>query len=213
MKIGNISLDADEESILKLNPKFAVLKCLEREEIERDIELGTAKLRYELGRLELEKRKEEIELESSGRKKRKIDENVELSNDTDINEAAERQVYCPKTKRFDYTKRRVTDLKENVKVYLPDPVEEKFECELEMVRQIMLEEFDKYVNSINKERVEKGHIDGADEKQRNQEWANLTTMEKRGLSKLQKRIKSDDIVILKTDKSGKFAIMPKLAYL
>ena len=47
----------------------------------------------------------------------------------------------------------------------------------------------------------------------NQEGDNLTDTEKRGLAKLRKRIKEGNIVIVKTDKSGKIAAMSKEKYL
>ena len=45
--IGKVKIDEDEKSILELNPKFACLKRLEKEDMEQDIEMGAAKLRYE----------------------------------------------------------------------------------------------------------------------------------------------------------------------
>ena len=54
--IGDVSLDEDERSVLRLNPKFAVLTRLDDETIERDIEVAKTKFRYEI------KRQEEIEL-------------------------------------------------------------------------------------------------------------------------------------------------------
>ena len=49
--------------------------------------------------------------------------------------------------------------------------------------------------------------------ERNQEWSNLNKNEKKGLLKLQKRIRRDEIAILKTDKSGKIAAIKKEDYL
>ena len=45
--IGKVKIDEDESSILRLNPKFAVLKKLVIEDMEHDIEICNAKLRYE----------------------------------------------------------------------------------------------------------------------------------------------------------------------
>ena len=46
----------------------------------------------------------------------------------------------------------------------------------------------------------------------NQECDNLTESERRGLSKLRKRIQKGEIVVVKTDKSGKLAVMEKEKY-
>ena len=48
---------------------------------------------------------------------------------------------------------------------------------------------------------------------RNQEWCNLTSSEKRGFKKLRNRVKKGEIVIIKTDKSGKLMAMKKEDYL
>ena len=59
MVIGEVIVDKDELAILQMNPKFCVMKRLIDEEIERDIELSTTKLRYEISALE-----EKLKLES-----------------------------------------------------------------------------------------------------------------------------------------------------
>ena len=48
--IGNVILDEEEKSILCMNPKFAVLQRLCSEQMEKDIEIGFTKIRYELSR-------------------------------------------------------------------------------------------------------------------------------------------------------------------
>ena len=50
-------------------------------------------------------------------------------------------------------------------------------------------------------------------KNRNQEGQNLNAKERRGIQKLRERIKEGEIVILKTDKSGKLMIANKEDYL
>ena len=52
-----------------------------------------------------------------------------------------------------------------------------------------------------------------EKKRRNQEQRNLTAAEKRGISKLRKRIEKDEMVIVKTDKSGKLGVISKERYL
>ena len=45
--IGKVKADEDELAVLSLNPKFAVMKKLVETEMEQDIEMCLAKLRYE----------------------------------------------------------------------------------------------------------------------------------------------------------------------
>ena len=53
----------------------------------------------------------------------------------------------------------------------------------------------------------------APRKKVNQEWSNLSKREKRGLNKLRKRINRGEIVVLKSDKSGRILAMRKEEYL
>ena len=50
-------------------------------------------------------------------------------------------------------------------------------------------------------------------KLKNQEYENLIEAEKRGLRKLKKRVEKDEIIIVKTDKSGKLGVISKEKYL
>ena len=202
--IGDVQIDADEKEILKLNPNFAVLKYLDEELQERDIELGQAKVRYEL-----RKRKEEEALKDyviGAERKRKLHKadkensknqyNKERKSRADekenkeIEDAVNRMIYDPEKRLFNYANRRATDLKENNKVTLPKPGSPKEEAELEMMRKIILDEFNKYKRTVeqeskNKEREKsekkknrKKDIEDKDtekeKENRNQEWLNLT---------------------------------------
>jgi len=102
-------------------------------------------------------------------------------------------VFGPIGKTFDYAKKRVTDLDENSKVWLPKATDEKVESELGMIRGIIMEEFDKYKREVKesldkedeRERKERG-LEKTPEKDKkedskfdrnlllNQEWSNLT---------------------------------------
>ena len=155
--IGKVKLDADERAILKLNPNFAIMRYLDEEEAERDVELGSAKLRYELRRVKEEKEAEEYDI-GEERNRKKI-----RTNDTDaarkvkresneIEDAKSRVIFDPERKIFDYTKRRVTDLKENSKITLPKSGEAKQEAEIEMIRKIIIEEFNRYRKKLEEEK-------------------------------------------------------------
>ena len=107
----------------------------------------------------------------------------------EILEAETRQIYDPKRRIYDDRKRRVTDLKECAKVTLPKPMDIKNEAMMEMRRGTNKKIYEEYTEEVcNK----KGEVKG-----------NLSDEEKDGLRRLQKRIKENEIVVLKTDKSGK----------
>ena len=53
-------------------------------------------------------------------------------------------MYDPVAKRFDYSKRRTTDLIENTKVFLPKLVGPKWESEFEVFRNTLISEYKDY---------------------------------------------------------------------
>ena len=215
--LNGLELDDDEKEIMKLNPKFAVMRRLSVESQERENEIGFSKLRYEVRKRENNKLENEVEYENTDGKMMKIEKDGEIKErDDDIIDAKLRQVYDPIEKVFDYAKKRTTDLQENGKVYLPKAVNAKIESEIEMIRKIIMDEFVKYKNELdeNKEVIRKKVDKDKEMKKRkiNQEWSNLSKREKRGLNKLRKRIKNDEIIVLKSDKSGKIIAMEKDKY-
>ena len=101
-------------------------------------------------------------LEGNSAKKIKIDndatENIEKEKEKEkkdiIDDARERQVFNPLNREFDYSKRRVTDLSENNKVYLPKLCDVKEESEIEMMRGIIMGEYREYKrNIIDKKKI------------------------------------------------------------
>ena len=204
--IGDIELDDDEVEILKLNPKFAVMLRLDDEEMERDVEIASSKLRYEIRRKKEQDLMDQVdsgvnEHEKNNAKKMKLDmenakeiEKTETEKEKEKNEiisdARERQIFNPINKEFDYSKRRVTDLGENNKVYLPKICEVKEESEIEVMRNIILEEYKNYKKDVIDKKVNEMKEKDPEKieriKLRNLEYENLTAKEKRGLKKLKK---------------------------
>ena len=262
LTIGKVKIDEDEKAALRLHPNFAVMNYLDEEEQERDVELGLAKLRMEARNIEERKKIGDIEYEGLDGKRIKLDaeiEDREKEKERELSDAKERQIFDPINKVFDFSKRRVTDMKENSKVHLPKPLKASDEGEIEMIREVLMGEFKKYKleqeekfemrkknresknknkeNMFDKKEREKREnrdvdlerkeeldrnikrketekiIEKKKDKNRNQEGKNLTPAERRGLQKLRERIKEGEIVILKTDKSGKMMVSDKEEYL
>merc|ERR1712105_451297 len=93
---------------------------------------------------------------------------------------------------FDCRKKRVTDLDENSRVHLPKPLPPSEEATIEMRRAIYLETFNKHKNEFCNKRGE--------------QVSNLDEDEEKGLKMLKKRIKNGELIVMKTDKSNKFAV-------
>ena len=113
-------------------------------------------------------------------------------------------------KVFKYSKRRVTDLPENNRVTLPKETTPKIENELGMLREIVMREFHKLKGELEEdEKRRKVPV----EKRKNQEGRNLTKQQREGLKKLKKRIGDKEVIVLKTDKSGKITLADREKYL
>ena len=118
---------------------------------------------------------------------------------------------------------RCTDLKENAQVFLPKAVDAKTESELNIIRNIILEEFDRYKKEIenrnenikrknkkdNEKKRENEKVENKKPFNNNQEWMNMTNKERKGLRKLRKKKQKGEIVIWKSDKSGRLVAIKK----
>ena len=103
-------------------------------------------------------------------------------------------VYERVSKKFNLTKKRVTSAKGNSRVNFPkDGGEYDEEAMMEMVRLELKGVFKTYCD----ERCMKG----------GSQKSNLTEAERRGQKSLKKRVADSEIVVVPTDKSGRFAVM------
>ena len=142
-----------------------------------------------IAKLRMEKVKDE-EYEGYTEKERKEDENITAQG---------RMIYDPCEKVFDGRKRRVTDLKECTRVTLPKPLSAEEESKIEVRKRTQKEIFEKFrKNNTNSKGEQK---------------SNLTQSEQKGLRSLRKRIKEGSIVIMKTDKSGRFVVTTPEKYI
>ena len=187
-RIGNIEITREEEELLKRNPKFSIPTRLEEDTLSKEMEKAYSLIRMELREEEEEKKVEETE---------KMDENLEQRQKED--EAKTRQVYDPIEKRYDEGKRRVTDLEECSRVTLPKPLSVRRETEIELRRESHNRVYQRY-------RQEFCNMDG-------EQKSNLTENEKMGLKRLKKRIKDGELVVMKTDKSGKMSVTDRENYI
>ena len=190
--VGDVALTDEEKSILKLHPKFAIPAKLDEENLEFEFELGVAKLRMEIGREEAEKLStEDGEI---------LDDEItpEEEEIMEEEEARSRQTYDPENRVYDARKTRVTDLKENSRVTLPKPLNAKHEAEIELRRSL----YSKTYKSFMEQNCDKN----------GDQDSNLTEMENKGLKSIKKRIADGELLVIKTDKSSKFAIISREKY-
>ena len=126
-------------------------------------------------------------------------ETEEEREEMEMEDAMSREVYDAASKVFDSQKQRVTDLQQNAWVHLPRPQPVDYEALLEIRRQKYLETFQNY------------KTENCDEKGRQK--SNLTVQQASGIRKLKKRMEEGEIIIAKTDKSGRLCVMPTETYI
>ena len=192
-RIGEIVLSSEEEAILKRNPKFAVLQNLQEHTMKEEMEKA-----YSLIRMEL--RDEDTERDEEETTTREDAEKQEEKEKKEKEEAAKtRQVFDPIERTYDERRRRVTDLAECSRVTLPRPLSVIREAEIENRRSLHDKIYQEY-------RAEKCNDKGEQEN-------NLTWEEKKGLKSLMQRVSKVEILVMKTDKSGKMSVTTRDKYL
>ena len=146
IRIGEVELDDDEVSVMKLPPKFAVRKKLNRAEMQTEMQMGMAKTRYQIHKEELVRGIDESDEinENKVMKKRKLLSAEEISEMEEIDklEAEGRRIFNPIDRCFNYGNKRVTDLKENNKVMLPRPCDPYTESGIELLKTSIMKSFD-----------------------------------------------------------------------
>ena len=191
--IGDIELTDNERLILRLPPKFSIEENLPPEGLALEEEMANAKCRMTLKKEEEERLDDDDKGIGEGE-----EEDEDFEEDMEKLDAQSRQIYDPKTRTFNGGKRRATDLKECARITLHKPVETKHEAMIETRRNMTEKTYNEY---RSEECNKKGEVRG-----------NLTEEEKDGLKRLQKRIKEKQIVIVKTDKSGKLCVVTREEY-
>ena len=203
--IGKVDLDNDEKAVLKLPPKFAVRCKLDDIDMQTEVEMGMAKIRYQTRKEEQVRNIDEIDeieenTENKVVKRQRLDsEQIAELEHLERLDAEGRRVYDPIGKSFDHGNKRCTDLQENSKVNLPGPCDKFTESSIELLRNNIMKAYRKCKKRLCNEKGE--------------QTTNLTREEQRGLRKLQKRIRNHEILVIKTDKSGKLAVIDRDKYL
>ena len=104
-----------------------------------------------------------------------------------------RQVYSKNENLMDYRRMQITDTAKHRRTYMAKELTVEEEAKLEVQRNMWMKVYKEYMD------------DNCDE-EGNVKDGILTEQQKRGLKKLSKRIKDGEIVVTKTDKSGRFFV-------
>ena len=191
-----LEMSDDERNVLAKGPKFCIFKRCDPEQFQCGVEKTVVKYKWDVGQ---DGKNNEVEESTEEWTDEERQEQARLDTLAEEIEAETRNVFEEESKTFNLNKRRVTDCKANSRVILPRALPNEEESKLEVLRMELLEEHRRWTTE---------HCDCSG----NQE-GNLSKEEKAGLKSLRKRINEGDIVVLPTDKSGKFAIMSMSTYM
>ena len=205
MEDEEVIISEEEKDLLALGPKFCVRNNLNEEIFEGEVEECIIKYRWDqMSRdiAENEAKKEDpayknIELFFTNEENEEMRE--ELEEERDIEYAKSRMIYDPIEAKINLSKRRATDQKNNARVIFPRRSKNfENEAKLETLRTEVRAEFKNFMD----EKCKKG----------GQQRSNLTKNQQAGLKSLTERVKNGEIIVVPTDKSGRFAIMSRRAY-
>ena len=215
--IGDVHLSKEEELILKRTPKFAIPQVLKEDSLKEEMEKAYSLVRMELRDEEPPIEHHEIkylgdkptgktciknppkffnETKSPGKGEKEEEEKEQAGREA---EARARQVFDPITQDYDERKRRATDLAECARVTLPRPLSTTREAEIELRRELHDRVFQEYRREFCTSQGEQEN--------------NISEEEKRGLESLVKRMKKENLIIMRTDKSGKLCVTSEEKYL
>ena len=172
---------------MRLPPDFAILGKLSEEEFMVEAEMAMTKLRWE---------KQKLLDEDTGEPVVLIDEEREIKEEE---EAKSQSIFDRINRIIDMRNRRVTDMKENSRIHLPKPLPANEEAKIEIRRDHYEKVFQKY---FQEKCSEKGN-----------QSSNMTQSQLRDLTKLKKRVAEGEIIILMTDKTGRFSIADIESYI
>ena len=190
-----IKLSECEKAILARGPGYCLIKTVKREEFCCCLETAIVKHKWQcLNDDETEEGEEEIPL--SDEEQRESERVAALAEEM---AAESRTPYDDKERTFDLRKQKVTDYKKNSRVIFPRAQSAENESKLEVLRVELQNEHDEWV---------KTHCDC-----KSKQLPNLTKDEIAGLKSIRLRLVNGELVVLPTDKSGRFALMTMATYI
>ena len=188
VEYGNVETTENMSEILKINPNMMTYEKVESEKIEMEIEKSFFKARYEfMKRNQVNKKRND-----SGDKDDNNDDKDNENEKEDEEAVEENETLDLEKKTVDYSRMRATDLATCTRLIVPKAGTIRDESIMSGMKEKMLDEVNKYI----KEECNGGG------------WpkTNLTRSEVAGMQELKNKVKSEEIVVFKSDKSGKLTV-------
>ena len=186
---GGLQPTEEEAAIMALPPKFATYGAINLKEVEVEVELMFAKMKWELKARE-ERRGVEEEEEGGG----------EWTEEWEEEQQREKQVYCSGTGTMAFENRRVTDIPQCRRSIPPAPLPPRQSAILGSLKARVLDISTEYKASNCDAR---GNI----------KESNITLEEARGLKSIQGKVQEQEWVVMGSDKSGRLTANSRPNYL
>ena len=173
-KYGGVGTNPNENSILALPHKFTTFENIQIDKIRVSTEIMKDKVRWEL-------------------RSREERDGEPWTEEWEMRQQEEKEVYRPVERRMEFSRRRVTDMPTNRDIYIPEPAEQNVETVLDNISSKVTAVANDYIRT---KCDKKGNI----------KEGNLTPEQQRGLKSLVRRVNEKEIVVQKTDKGGDLAV-------
>ena len=189
---GGVTIGESEKEAMILPPKFAMYDQINPKKCAAEVEKGLTKLRWE----RIQTKQEESSAGTNMNDDTDGGFNVNDADNTNNNTNNEENDDDNNTgnndrgdsmNTIDFRKKRATDFVFNRRVYLPPPLEQDVELQLQLLKSNIKKATKEYANKVT-------------------DANNLTEKEREGIDSLKERVKNGEIVIQQTDKSGRNAI-------
>ena len=200
MEGETINLTDGEKKVLALGPKFCVRKHLDEEEFMVEVEECITKVRWERMGEEIDKKKRKNSADIAIMSILDEEQVEEVEEHESLEDAKLKMIYHPEEKSWSFGRRKATDVKGNTMVILPGMGKNfQEEANYEMLRTELRGCFKEYKKKYCNKKGE--------------QESNLSKEENLSLKSLKKRFKTGEIIILPTDKSGRFGVMSQESYI
>ena len=184
--VGEIILSEEEISVLAKGPKFTLRNILDKGNYLEEVEKAYIKEKYNrIGKTE----KDGIVLEERDKDSEWLDKKQSL-------------IYDFEEKNINFGRAKPTGWKGNKRVTLPKGGSAQLEGFLEVRRRQAVKIYDACLKIL-----------GQDEDGDRVKLENLTAKDRRGLESLKRRVKEKEIIVCRTDKSGRFAVLSREQYI
>ena len=190
----DLKLSDEVWAVLARGPKYCVVRGCNEEDAR--VEIETSILKHKWDCMSQESNDDEDDKLMSDEEKKEVQRCEQLAEEM---AAQTRMVYDGESNTVDARGLRVTDYKHNSRVIFPKAQDGEKENNLEVMRAELLHQHREWVK--------------ANCNCKNEQKSNLSSKEQAGLRSIKKMIAEGELVILPTDKSGRFGVMSMNTYI